>query len=82
MDLNDDKARVAAKRHCFTLPDDIVMLNEVLNIRPFMELSRWAEVAENVSKTTGKAFIMRGAGEHLNLILAYFITNDKANLRN
>ncbi|XP_077534567.1 uncharacterized protein LOC144146496 [Haemaphysalis longicornis] len=80
MDPNDE-ARVPATRRRFTLADDIVLLNEVVNIRPFMDLSRWAEVAENVSRTTGKMFTVRGVRERFDLILAHFIKNDRENLR-
>lgn len=80
MDTNDE-TRVPATRRRFTLADDIVLLNDVLNIRPFMDLSSLAEVAENVCKTTGKVFTVRGVRERFDLILAHFIKNDRANLR-
>ncbi|CAN7951150.1 unnamed protein product, partial [Ixodes pacificus] len=74
-------AAAASSRLRFSAQDDISLLQEVHALNPFEDPSRWAQIANNLLSATGKSFSARAVSDRLDLLLAQFAAEDRANLR-
>lgn len=73
--------RVVCSRKRFTVSDDIKLLKEVCAEHPFRDPSRWILILENLNAATLKDFTLRAIKERLDLLMIYFMREDRANLR-
>lgn len=73
--------QAAARRFRFTVETDINMLREVRKRNPYKDTTLWLPVAENLSRTVGKAISARAIRERCDLLLARFVQDDRASLR-
>ncbi|CAN7991020.1 unnamed protein product, partial [Ixodes pacificus] len=74
-------AAAASSRLRFSAQDDISLLQEVHALNPFEDPSRWAQIANNLLSATGKSFNARAVRDRLDLLIAQFAAEDRANLR-
>ncbi|CAN8018958.1 unnamed protein product, partial [Ixodes persulcatus] len=74
-------AAAASSRLRCSAQYDISLLQEVHTLNPFEDPSRWAQIANNLLSATGKSFSARAVRDRLDLLLAQFAAEDRANLR-
>ncbi|CAN8019348.1 unnamed protein product, partial [Ixodes persulcatus] len=74
-------AAAASSRLRFSAQDDISLLQEVHALNPFEDPTRWAQIANHLLSAIGKNFSARAVRDRLDLLLAQFAAEDRANLR-
>ncbi|CAN8013093.1 unnamed protein product [Ixodes pacificus] len=74
-------AAAASSRLRFSAQDDISLLQEVHALNPFEDPSRWAQIVNNLLSATVKSFSARAVRDRLDLLIAQFAAEDRANLR-
>ncbi|CAN7941402.1 unnamed protein product, partial [Ixodes hexagonus] len=65
-----------------TIADDLALLREVLLNNPFRDPLQWNSITTQLHGCTGKVFTVRAVRERLDLLLAQYAADDRANLRN
>ncbi|KAH7948829.1 hypothetical protein HPB49_002693 [Dermacentor silvarum] len=71
----------ASSRTRFSQDTDLALLREVRAVKPFADQAGWASVATNVKTATQKDFSQRALRDRLDLLLAQYRRNDRANMR-
>lgn len=71
----------AVPRRRFSVSDDIKLLREVNAEDPFKNPSKWNVILENLRQSANKDFTLRSIKERLDLLMVYFMRQDRANLR-
>ncbi|KAH6935974.1 hypothetical protein HPB50_011962 [Hyalomma asiaticum] len=76
-----NKVAQAAPRKRYTPSNDRAILEEVITINPFRDLSLWRDIAEKISCVIGRPFDTQSVKERVDLLLAQFLRNHARNRR-